>query len=107
MVSFCIICCRKSYFFHKQNYQNIPVDLKPGATGTGVVRLQTLLRTAGTLTAEPSGVFDDATEAAITAFQKRRGITPDGRPGSQTLLQLYRAGGSFSMPRLVSLKERA
>ncbi|HEY5974509.1 MAG TPA: AAA family ATPase, partial [Geobacteraceae bacterium] len=89
-----------------KNHQSIPTDLTPGATGVHVLRLQALLNGSGVLAGEPSGVFDDATVAAVKAFQKRQGLTPDGRSGAQTLLHLYRQGSSFTMPRLTGTKER-
>jgi general secretion pathway protein A len=90
-----------------KNHQGIPTNLAPGANGVAVLRLQILLKGAGMLSGEPTGVFDDVTEDAIKTFQKRQTLTPDGRPGAQTLLLLYRHGSTFPVPRLGNPKERA
>jgi general secretion pathway protein A len=97
---------RRGFLLWK-NLQDIPTGLAHGAAGVAVLRLQILLKGAGTLSGEPTGVFDDITEDAIKTFQKRQGLTPDGRPGAQTLLLLYRHGSTFPVPRLGNPKERA
>jgi len=62
--------------------------------------VQQLLVKAGFAKAGKSGIFDGATVSALKEFQKARGVAADGKLGIQTLLLLYRYGGSFSVPRL-------
>jgi peptidoglycan hydrolase-like protein with peptidoglycan-binding domain len=68
--------------------------------GEEVSRLQQLLHEAGSYKGGLTGIYDRETAAAVRNFQAARGITPDGRAGTQTLLFLYRAGSRFSTPRL-------
>ena len=46
------------------------------AAGPDVKELQDLLRRAGLLDREPTGVFDDATVAAVEAFRRSQGLGP-------------------------------
>ncbi len=50
--------------------------------GHDVVELQRLLRAAGVYTGEPSGVYDDATVAAVEAFRRAHGM--DTGPAATT-----------------------
>jgi hypothetical protein len=52
--------------------------LRRGATGDAVRTLQTALQIAVT------GTFDGATEAALRAFQRGKGLVPDGIAGPKT-----------------------
>ena len=58
--------------------------LKLGARGADVVALQQALKTHGFDPGVPDGDFGPGTEAAVIAFQKSEGLTPDGIVGPQT-----------------------
>ena len=63
--------------------------LKTGDSGEQVVRLQERLRELGYLSQDPTGVFDEATEAALSAFQARNGLLETGMADGVTLSVLY------------------
>ncbi len=92
-----------------RNHQKIPNSIDTDSAGTEVIRLQVLLSGAGFLNSELTGIYDDATRSGLQAFQKSRGIKPDGHPDGLTLLLLYRDGGRFVTPRLnqAPVKRRA
>lgn len=89
-----------------RNFAAIPFLYRPGTAVPGTSALQELLRRAGFLRNEDSGVYDAATISAVTRFQVFRGIAPDGRVGPQTLLALYQETGALQ-PRLGQEKEGA
>ena len=64
------------------------ITLRPGSKGTEVLSLQLRLRYLGWLTAEPNGVYGSETTAAVTAFQRRCGLTADGIAGPRTYARL-------------------
>jgi len=69
-----------------------------------VLVIQTDLHTLGFYKGEPDGKRGPKTDEAIRAFQKARGLTPDGKVGLKTLQALvnsfsYTGGGSFKTPR--------
>ncbi|HET6418608.1 MAG TPA: AAA family ATPase [Geobacteraceae bacterium] len=84
-----------------KNYRNIPSGLKSGSRGEPVSRLQALLREAGVYRGGLTGVYDQATTAAVENFQSARGLEPDGKAGTQTLILLYRSAAGFFTPELV------
>lgn len=47
-------------------------------------------------------VYDEHVKAKVLAFQKRRGLLPDGRAGSLTLLQLQSLEGDEQSPKLTA-----
>lgn len=64
--------------------------LRLGMSGSKVKDVQKRLRSLGYLSSsEVTGYFDDATEEAVKAFQKRNGLSSDGAVGSKTLSKLY------------------
>lgn len=63
--------------------------LKKGSTGTEVVTLQNRLKTLGYYTGSVDGDFGQSTEDAVKAFQKRNGLTADGKVGDETAAKLY------------------
>jgi len=85
-----------------KNFLDIPPILRQGSRGNRVSRLQTLLKGAGAYQGPITSVFDLATVTALKNFQRARGIKPDGLPGNETLLLLYRCGGGFFPPGLTS-----
>jgi len=62
--------------------------LRMGSTGNAVIRLQQMLSTLKYNVAI-TGYYDEATYAAVVAFQKRNGLTADGVAGVQTQTKLY------------------
>ena len=63
-------------------------NLQLGSTGNAVIRLQQMLSTLK-YSVNINGYFDEATYAAVIAFQKRNGLTADGIAGVQTQTKLY------------------
>ena len=62
--------------------------LREGSKGSSVIEMQEALVQLGYL-AEVTGVYDNATTAAVKAFQRNNGIGADGVAGNQTLQKLY------------------
>ncbi len=62
--------------------------LETGRNGFDVVFLQVLLADLGYYTGRVTGYYDDATLAAVRAFQRAAGITVDGIVGPITFYQL-------------------
>jgi general secretion pathway protein A len=89
----------RAYLLWKNSY-NIPPLPAPGTNGEAISHLQRLLQGAGTYKGVLNGTFDRETIAAVKDFQMSRGITPDGKVGTQTLLLLYQAGDGSRHPRL-------
>lgn len=58
--------------------------LRMGDIGPQVQLLQLALRREGSFTGPTSGVFGEQTRAAVQAFQRRVGLTPDGIAGPRT-----------------------
>jgi peptidoglycan hydrolase-like protein with peptidoglycan-binding domain len=67
--------------------------LRPGARGEAVRRLQQRLNDHGAGLAV-DGVYGKRTEAAVTAFQKQRGLEHDGVAGPHTFGALAAPGGT-------------
>jgi N-acetylmuramoyl-L-alanine amidase len=68
------------------------LPLRTGATGEPVRDLQRRLAIAGHVAADSVGVYGAATEAAVRAFQERRGLRVDGICGVETWSSLVDAG---------------
>ncbi len=62
--------------------------LRPGSSGDDVANLQTKLAALGFPPGGIDGKFGPATEAALLAFQKSRGLVADGVAGPRTLAAL-------------------
>jgi peptidoglycan hydrolase-like protein with peptidoglycan-binding domain len=58
------------------------------ATGSGVTRLQTALKSLG-FQVKVTGTFDTATHNAVVAFQLRNGMTPEGIADEAFQIRLY------------------
>ena len=61
---------------------------RPGDRGELVVEIQDCLQQMGYLDSI-TGVYDEATEAAVKAFQRKNGLTADGVAGGRTLEMLF------------------
>lgn len=68
-----------------------PYILMLGDEGEDVAALQERLADLKYLASPSTGVFDAETEAAVTAFQKRNGLSADGRAEQETLEKLSSA----------------
>ena len=66
-----------------------PTSLKKGDEGSDVREMQKRLKELGYLDSVVDGSFGDATEEAVKAFQRRNGLTADGKAGTVTLGKLY------------------
>lgn len=71
--------------------------LRRGHAGPGVVRLQTLLASAG-YPCQIDGIFGPKTEVAVRAFQASRGLAVDGLAGPRTLAALEALGDTDRPP---------
>lgn len=64
------------------------VVLEIGSRGENVVKVQKRLIQYGYLKGEADGRYGEATRDAVIWFQKRNGLTPDGRVGASTAAAL-------------------
>jgi general secretion pathway protein A len=83
-----------------RNYQDIPFILSHPVAGREVTAVRRMLEKHGFSATGRSGAGSGSLAASLAAFQRSRGIEPDGRLGVQTLLLLYRDGRDFPVPRL-------
>lgn len=58
---------------------------KKGSSGAVVSQIQTKLKNWGYYAGDVDGVYGSATERAVRAFQRKNGLTADGKAGAQTL----------------------
>lgn len=65
------------------------IFLRNGSSGEDVRKMQDRLIDLGYLLGSPTGVFDNATESAVYAFQQRNTSYADGIAGPLTLEKLY------------------
>jgi len=88
---------------------------KKGSTGGMVSKIQTTLKDQGFYFGDVDGVYGSATEAAVIKYQKRYGLTPDGKAGPATLDALgiaqsstenARSGDLNLLARLISAEAR-
>lgn len=64
------------------------VVLEVGSSGENVVRVQKRLIQYGYLSGTADGKYGEATRDAVIWFQKRNGLTADGRVGAKTAAAL-------------------
>ncbi len=67
---------------------------KKGSSGDTVTQIQKKLKQWGYYDGAVDGVYGSGTEKAVKAFQKKNGLTVDGKVGSATLAALGISGGS-------------
>jgi peptidoglycan hydrolase-like protein with peptidoglycan-binding domain len=65
--------------------------LRVGDSGPAVVALQKALVRLGLISGKPDGDFGPLTEAAVAAFQRAHGLSPDGIVGAATAQKLNEA----------------
>ncbi len=94
----------RSYLLWK-NALNLPLANRQGDSGEPIRSLKQLLAKAGFYRGPFSEVFDEAMLVSVKRFQAAEGIEADGVVGGQTLLLLYRAGGTVPALRLVKKGE--
>jgi len=63
-------------------------SLQRGSSGSAVKQVQSKLKSWGYYSGSVDGIFGSATESAVKAFQRKNGLTVDGKVGSQTLKAL-------------------
>ncbi len=86
-----------------------------GSSGSVVTQIQTKLKNWGYYTGSVDGIYGSATESAVKSFQKKNGLTVDGKTGPATLralgIQTNDASSSTSadvelLARLISAESR-
>ncbi|MRR34049.1 AAA family ATPase [bacterium] len=88
-----------------RNYRDIPFILSHSAAGREVTSVRRMLEKNGFSTTGRNTAGSGSLAASLAAFQRSRGILPDGKLGVQTLLLLYRDGSDFTVPRLEKGRE--
>ena len=58
---------------------------KKGSSGAVVSQIQTKLKNWGYYAGDVDGIYGSATERAVRTFQRKNGLTADGKAGAQTL----------------------
>lgn len=61
------------------------VTYKKGSSGAVVSQIQIKLKNWGYYTGDVDGIYGSATERAVRAFQRKNGLTADGKAGVRTL----------------------
>lgn len=69
---------------------------KRGSTGSVVSEIQQRLLDWGYYDGEVDGIYGSRTEAAVTLFQQKNGLTVDGKVGAETLEALGLPTGSVT-----------
>ena len=86
-----------------------------GSTGSTVKQIQSKLKSWGYYSGSVDGIYGSATEKAVRAFQKKNGLTVDGKAGPQTLKAMGISAGSAAssgsgdvalLARLISAEAR-
>ena len=89
---------------------------KRGSTGSVVTQIQQKLSAWGYYTGAVDGIYGSRTEEAVRYFQRKNGLTVDGKAGAQTLaamgistagaVQTSTAGDQALLARLISAEAR-
>ena len=90
------------------------VTYQRGSTGSTVKQIQTRLKNWGYYSGSVDGVYGSATEKAVREFQRKNGLTVDGKAGPQTLKAMGVSSGSAAgdsgdaalLARLISAEAR-
>ena len=91
------------------------VTYQRGSSGSVVKQIQTKLKNWGYYSGSVDGIYGSATESAVKSFQKKNGLTVDGKVGPQTQQALGISGGSAAdtgsgdvalLARLISAEAR-
>ncbi|HIE94879.1 MAG TPA: peptidoglycan-binding protein [Acidobacteria bacterium] len=85
-----------------ERFDRVPQLLKMGEEGRGVLWLQRALAELHFFDGRPNGIFDGNTLAAVTRFQRERGLVSDGIAGPLTQIALYGQLDRYPIPRLSS-----
>lgn len=78
--------------------------LEPGASGARVVALRDRLMAMGYLTRSSTRDYDRTIAAAVLAFQRDHGLSPDGVAGAATLAEINRPAGERLESVLVAME---
>ena len=70
--------------------------LKRGTVGLEVRKLQGRLAELGYYAGGVDGIYSDATEDAVKAFQRSNGLSGDGQAGAQTQAKLYSSSARYA-----------
>ena len=91
------------------------ITYKRGSSGSVVSQIQTKLKSWGYYSYAVDGIYGSRTESAVTAFQKRNGLTADGMAGPATLAAMGISAGDAAqslsgdvalLARLISAEAR-
>lgn len=85
--------------------ETVVFNLRRGSKGADVTNLQTALNAQGYDCGTADGIFGAATEKAVRAFQKAKGLTVDGIAGKATQAALYAADGDTQPTYTVTLRQ--
>ncbi|MGB5898625.1 MAG: peptidoglycan-binding protein [Geitlerinemataceae cyanobacterium] len=105
---------RSSQLARAQSIELLPVfkfgsrTLELGMAGTDVAELQSRLRQLGYFDGNATGVFDRATQASVTQFQRDFRFDADGKAGVETLTALLESdqrGDIWQILPLVGLRQ--
>lgn len=83
-------------------YLTIPlskVDIAPGTKGSIVFSLQRRLQELGYLTLTPTGIYDEATQNAVRAYQASQNLPQNGITDWKTFLYIWREAESEITPQ--------
>lgn len=84
----------KELYPYRLTRQSTPIEIKDGEKGIflyqeTIIQMQNKLASMGHLRVHKSGEYDEATAAALSAFQKDRSMPVSGFPEQTTLFQLF------------------
>lgn len=79
------------------------ITLRPGATGKAVKELQQELEELDFYKGSIDGKYGSGTTAAVTAFQKKNGLSTDGVAGPRTIAKLLSDSAAAAVPATESL----
>ncbi|MFT8888324.1 spore cortex-lytic enzyme [Ethanoligenens sp.] len=79
---------------NRQEGQGIQTLSQLGSTGSEVRQIQTRLKSWGYYTGTVDGVYGAGTRNAVTAFQRKNGLTADGVAGTATLKAIGVSSGN-------------